>query len=268
MALLGQYNPLKFYLDKRSRQWESDDDMESRNLDLVYYQTNLTPCFQLIFSAVTAISAKIYNSDDDEIATLTAPTIVDKTTYKQIIYAGQTLTSKVAGYYYILLTIDTVPYYSDMFAWKDDPEDWTDKSRSLLKVKVESANMTIGTKTRYIMPMSNMTYIFYLSAVAIGDKQKIEQVGNDQYSITNVLYGAGAFQMNFEISANRSIFRFLRGLGLLGGNGVITLTWNYETFIASDILVEDTTDHGGGMYQLKLSIVDESEIVSMSNDIV
>lgn len=258
MALLGQFNPLKFYLDKRSRQWEADDEMDNRDLDLVYYQTNYTPCFQLIFSAATTVTAKIYNSSDVEIATLTAPTIVDKTTYKQILSTGQILTSKVAGYYYVLLTIDSVPYYSDMFAWTDAPTNF-------LKVQVQSANMTIGIETTYIMPISSLTYIFYLNASRLGDKQKTDQQGNDQNAITYPIFGTGAFQVNFDISGNRAIYRFLSGLGLLRGNGIVTLTWIYETFNASDILIEDTTDHGGGMYQLKLSFVDESESIKMIN---
>jgi len=217
--------------------------------------------------AQTQTTAELIQSLRVQIATLTAPTIVDKTTYKQILYTGQTLTSKVKGYYYILLTVDSVPYYSDMFAWIDSPESWTDKSRTLLKVQVQSANMTIGTKTKYIMPVSSITPVFYLSASRLGDKQKVDQQGNDQNAITEVLFGTGAFQNNFEIDSNRSIFRYLSGLGLLRGNGIITLTWNYETFNASDIFVEDTNDNGKGMYQLKLSFVDESESIQMSNTI-
>lgn len=264
--LLAQFNPLRFYSDKRSRQWDIATDMEVRKTDLVFYETGKIPAIQVIFDSIPVsddVTMTLLDQFDNVVGTPYDMTISALNGYYRCIYTGSTDASIEPGYYSLKITNGTTEIWSDMFYFIDDPANWEDETRTLLKVKIESADILIGRD--YRMKMTGFTPEFYLSAEVLGDKQKTDQQGNDQRAITNVSYGSRAFQRSFEIGANRAIWIYLSALGMLKGNGQVTLTWYYESFIASDIEVEDTADHTNGMYQIKLTFVDESETISMLN---
>lgn len=264
--LLAQFNPLRVYADKRSRQFDLTADMDIRKTDLVFYETGKIPAIQVIFDTVPEVdpvTIELLDEFDNVIGTPYEMTISALSTYFRCIYLGTTEALLTEGYYSLKITNGTDEFWTDIFCFIDDPDNWEDETRTLLGVKVESSDILIGKDYRFDMAL--FVPEFYLSADILGDKQKTDQQGNDQRAITNVNYGSRAFQRSFEISGNRAIWMYLSALGLLQANGQITLIWYYETFIASDLLVEDTADHTNGMYQIKLTFVDESETISMLN---
>lgn len=260
MSILSQYNPIKFYTDKRARTW--DKNPESRCSELVFYpSTNIngfgnTPAFSLNVENYTTQGADIFNSNDVWITGLSYSNAIDKTTYTQLFYVSEdhTLT---AGYYYIVVTIDDVPYYSDVFGV-------TASLDNHLKIRATSANITVGG-----LPQAIGTFFteFYLSAEYHGIKPKTEQKGDTVDGIVVVYSGTSVFPHEFEIDANENIYRYIYCLGLLGCNGTVLITWQYETFTASDILVEEIQNHFEETYQIKLTFVDESESVQTLNSI-
>jgi len=252
---MQQFNPIRFFTDKRARQFEkTPDNIES----MVFYEIGVVPAFCLLVptNPAPAVSGKVYDSEDNEVYTLADGFVLSKETYSQIIYAGINLTEKIKGYYYLKVTIGTTDYFSDMFAWIDITEE-------LLKFEVATSDIRINDNLLYMM--DGVSSVFYLNAEQLGIKPKIDQVGNDQKAITNILYGSRAVPREFEIDANESIFMYLSALGLIKSNGSVLITWQYETWNASDILVEETAFHGNGLYQIKLTFVDEDETASVCN---
>jgi len=260
MAILSQHNPLRFFADKRSRTW--DKNPESRCSELVFYpNTNIsgfgnTPAFSLDVDDYTTAGADIYDSDDNWVNGLVYSTAVDKTTYTQLYFASEGM-SLTKGYYYILLSIDDVLYYSDVFGVTDSLDEH-------LKINVDSANLTVGGLP---LEISTLFTEFYLSADYLGIKPKIDQQGDLIDGITQVNFGTRVFTREYEIDANESIFIYMSAIGMMGVNGTVTITWFYESFTASDILVEESTNHFNETYQIKLSFVDERESVQTLNSI-
>jgi len=255
---MQQFNPIRFFTDKRATQFEkTPDNIES----MVFYEIGVVPAFCLLVATnpddpAPTFSGKVYDAEDNEIYTLADSFVSGKDTYSQIIYAGINLTGKVKGYYYLKVTIGTTDYFSDMFAW-------IDITAELLKFEVATSDVRVNDNLLYMMDGVSST--FYLNAEQLSIKPKIDQVGHDQKAITNILFGSRAVPREFEIDASESIFIYLSALGLLKSNGSVQITWKYETWNASDILVEETTFHGNGLYQVKLTFVDEDESVSICN---
>lgn len=258
---MKQHNVIKFYTDKRARVWDSNP--QSRASHLVFYSsTNIsglgnTPLFSFIVdSSVSIITAYIFNERDVWEMDLDDPFIVDKTTYKQV-YTTTEDHIFSDGYYYVLLNIDGVLYYSDMFAFTSDVS-------KLLKIEVASSNIAVGNS---IQEISNFTNTFYLKAGYFGIEPEIEEQGDPIDGVIIVNAGTDTYPHEFEISANENMYKYLHSLRLLGCNGTISITWGYETFTASDILVEKIENHNNGTYQLKLIFVDEDESVQTFNSL-
>lgn len=264
--LLAQFNPLRVYKDKRSRQFDLTADMDIRKTDLVFYETGKIPAIQVVFDAVPEtdpVTIELLDESDNIVGDPYDMTISALDGYFRCIYLGSTEAGLAEGYYSLKITNGIDEFWTDVFCFIDDPANWEDETRTLLGIKVETSDILVGKE--YRLNMTNFIPQFYLNADVLGDKQTTDQQGNKQRAITNINYGSRAFQRCFEISGNRAIWMYLSALGLLQGNGQITLTWYYETFIASDILVEDTNENTNGMYQIKLTFVDESETISMLN---
>lgn len=257
---MKQLNPLKFHLDKRSRVWDSNP--ESRCSDLVFYpSTNIsgygnTPSFSVNIDSYSSLGANIYTVDDVWVNGLIHSNAIDKTTYQQVWFIPDDLTLS-EGYYYILLSVDGIDYYSDVFGVVADVS-------GLLKVKVSSADITVGGTEQKIQ---SLVTEFYLSADYYGIKPKTEEKGDPIDGITLVYSATTVFTHEFEIDANENIYRYLYSLRLLGCNGTIEITWDYDIFTASDILVEEIQNNNTGTYQIKLTFVDESESVQTLNAI-
>lgn len=256
--ILAQHNILKFFTDKRARIW--DKNINSRKSKLVFYpSTDIsgfgnTPAFSLNVDNYTTASADLYDSNDNWITGLGYLSAVDKTTYQQLYVLSQDATL-TKGYYYVLLTIDDVLYYSDVFGVVVDLTEF-------LKINVASSNITVGGLP---LKISTLVTEFYLNAEYHDTEGKIDQQGDLENGITRVDFGTSILIREFEIYSNESIYGYMRALAMLKVNGIITVTWEYESFIASEILVEKSTNHYNGISQTKFTFVDERDSVQPLN---
>jgi len=96
MALLAQFGTLGFYTSTEARQWdkaiaEGADNEAYR----VFFETNHIPAFQLIVSAATTATVQLLDSTDTLIGTAKTVTVADLTTYKRLIYLGETLVNTI-----------------------------------------------------------------------------------------------------------------------------------------------------------------------------
>lgn len=263
---MKQLNPIKFHLDKRARVWDSN--IRSRIADLVFLPSfyinngtihvSLMPSFSLILDTATTAYAFLCDKNDNWVLDIADPIIVDKTTYKQVYYSNEAQSFQADGYYYITLNVDGVNYYSDMFCLTSDVS-------KLLKIKVTSADITVGGVTQAIQQLYSTE--FYLSASYYGYKPKVDEKGNTINGVISVLSGTSVYPREFEIDANENIYRYLYSLRQLGCNGTVEITWEYETFNATDFLVEEIQNNYKGTYQLKLTFVCEDESVQTLNAI-
>lgn len=256
--ILSQLNPFKFYADKRARQCEkTPQDAKS----FAFYPTGQVPKFQVMVDKIAADDAnynwafELYDESDVLIPTTVVITAGGLTGLKTLTYAGEVLPDMTDGGYYFKLFNTIESYYSDIFAWSDNTD-------SLLKISTESSPLRVGGVPTYL---NAVPHTFYLNTETTGIKPKIAQSGDNQNAIDIILFGNRAITREFEIDASSSIYIFLSALPLINCNGKVTVTFEYETFIAADILVEELTNHGDGLYQIKLSFVDESETVGVIN---
>jgi hypothetical protein len=202
-----------------------------------------------------SVEAKIYNEQDELIYTYLSNSVQGKTDHFLIMFMSEYSLDKVDGYYYVKLTIDSTEYFSDVFRWTDD-------IRGKLKIKTETTSLRIND---YQAEYNYLYTEFFVKAAYLGIKPNIVQQGNENKAITDVLFGSRSIIREFDIDANDSIYIYLSALGLMQVNGEISLYWGSEYFNAVDILVEESTNHTDGFYQLKLSFVDEKETVSTMN---
>ena len=263
--LLTQFNPIRFFADKKARLWDKLSDISDTPIDtksILVYEAGTIPPFSVIVesgpqAAAPTVSAKLYNYHDEQIQA-TLNTSVESGIggyYSQVTVAGTKLSNQNDKYVYIKLTIDSTDYYSDVFEWAID-------TTQLLKLTASAAKIRVGG---YVYSMLNTPIEVYLNVEPLTFKPKVDQTGIEQQAITNVYYAARAIPREFEIHANDSIYIFLSALGILKVNGSVSISYGYETWKASDILLEETTAHINGTYQLKLTFVDESETVGVVN---
>jgi hypothetical protein len=261
---MQQYNLLRFFTDKRSRQWEKTPEDGS---SFVFYPTGTIPSFSVNFNSsindpAPTISAALYDFNDNLIISLPAYNGYEglgssvKDTYTQVLYTGSILSNQEENNCYLKLTINSTDYFSDVFVWKDDVS-------TLLKIDVSSSDIRVGETL--INMMQGATSTFYINAEYLGIKPKIEQEGVNNNGITDVIFGSRTITREFQVDVNESIFMYLSALALLKSNGSISITWNYQTWIVSEILIEEVENHLEGLYQVRLSVIDENETISMSN---
>lgn len=259
---IAQFNPIRFFADKNARQWErSEIDGSSNEFHVVFYPTGVVPTFCLLIPtepqvAVPNADIYLYNSDDELVYTIESLGINGFGTYAQVIYSGATLTNKSEGYYYLKAVIGSDTFYSDVFAWTNDTSE-------LMKFEVASSDVWLNDMVFNMMAASTQT--FYLNGRKLAIKPKIDQDGNDQNAITHIVWGSRAIQREYDIDACESTYIYLSALAMLKSNGLVNITSDYETFTASDIVVEESTNHNNGLYQVKLTFVDENETVSVRN---
>jgi len=257
---MQQFNLLRFFTDKRARQWEKTPDEGSA---FVFYETGHVPSFCLILpsnpdDAPLSFDGVLCNSDDVEVYTLASGGTSYKDRYMQYIYVGAVIPDQVEDNYYFKVTIGSTIYYSEVFVWKDSVE-------GLLKFEVSSSDVKVSNKLIYMM--QQVPTIFYLNAEYLGLKPSIDQEGVSKDGVTSIIYGSRVISRDFDVQANESTYIYLSALSLIQANGLVYITWGYETWTATEILVEELDNNHEGIYQIKLSFVDSDETMSMSNSI-
>ena len=273
MAILAQYNPFRFFANKLARIWDKNE--ESRKTKLLVYQTGYVPSFEV--AVLTAQNYPnhwrftLYTCDDvvvSEVGEVDTDLIIQydrDIDYFNIGYYGGTFAGTTEGSYYIALTDGTQIFYSDMFKWVDNPDVYNGiNGINYMKISVRFAPITVDTINNYTISMDE-DIDFYLNVKYIATNPKIEQDGKEQNAITDVIFGTRSIQRVFDVNANESIYMYLSALGVLKGNGTITITYGYITYNATDIMIEEGTNHSNETYQLKLTFVDQNESVQKLN---
>ena len=259
--IVAQLNPLRFYANKLSRQWENTEN-ERRLVTYPMYLDGATlkvkvPQYSVIINeAVSSVSAKIYNCKGDEIATLSTFTTIAKTGYSQIIYLGSVVTLDDIDNYEIRLTINSVVYYSDFFLWTTDLDD-------KLKIVAESSKITLGD---YEYEMVNNSHEFYLDIKPLSSNTYLKEEANETDAITNINYGSSALLRSYLIRANEPIFMFLRALRILLCNGSIKITYRFIEYQAVDIITEIESDLvNADLMNVKIEFKVLAEVASVFN---
>lgn len=212
-----------------------------------------TPAFSLNVDNYTMGGADLYDSNDNFIVSLSVSYNVSAACTQ--VYCLSQAATLTEGYYYIVLNVNNDLYYSDVFGVVADLTEF-------LKINVASSNITVGGLP---LKISTLVTEFYLNAEYHDTEGKIDQQGDLENGITRVDFGTSILIREFEIYSNESIYGYMRALAMLKVNGIITVTWEYESFIASEILVEKSTNHYNGISQTKFTFVDERDSVQVLN---
>jgi len=262
MSILAQYNVLGFYTSKTARVWDKiQEDGGNEELFRVFFQTNKIPAIQLIVSAGTSATMQLYTVEDVVVGSPLTMTVTDVTSYKRLSYVGTTLTGQSDGDYYLKITNGTESYYSDVFGWTAD----ADKLADLLKISAVSSDIRLGSS--YLMSLSGFTLECYINVDYLGLQPEFEDEVSSQNGVTRVLYGNLVPKREFSVYGCEYIYRFLLGLRILEVNGTVTITWGGISYTANDIMADKAEEHTPElMFQVKLSFVDISEVISVSNE--
>lgn len=264
MSIVAQNNPLRFYANKLSRQFENTENA----VFIVTYPMYLDgatlkckiPQFSVIINeTVSTISAKVYNCAGTEIATFSTFTIIAKIGYSQIIYLGSSIANDELGYYEIKLTINSVDYRSDFFEWTDDLDE-------KLKIKVESAKITLGRNPQYEYEMINTVYEFYLTVEPVTSDTYLKEEANETDAVTDINYGSSALLRYYKVQGNEPIFIFLRTLRIFSCNGEVTFTHRFIDYKAIDIIPTSNPDiDNADLNIIKIEFKVDAEIASVYN---
>jgi hypothetical protein len=266
MSILAQNNPLRFYSDKRSRQWENTGSQDRIVTYKMYLDGAVKKCVIPNFSFILGVypsssSIEIRVKDCDDNLIYTSPfavgiTIISNTTYFQLIYSGGEFEHDVEGYYYIEIDVDSDTYYSDMFRFSDDLD-------RLLKVYTESTKIRLGT---YEYEMIYNIHEFYLNLKPLSINTYLKEDANETYAITNINFGSSSLLRSFNVLASEPIFMFLRTLRILSCNGVVLFDYRYINYQASDIVIEIENDvENGDLMNVKIEFKVLTESVSAIN---
>lgn len=258
--IVAQLNPLRFYADKRSRQFENTENQNRLVVYPMYLDTVLKckiPQFSVIINeAVSTVSAKVYDCSDTEIATISTFTTIAKTGYSQIIYLGGVVNNDDVGLYYIKLTINSVDYWSDLFMWDSE---LTDK----LKITAQSSKIRLGV---YEYEMVNNIHEIYLNLKPLTSNTYLKEEANETLAITDINYGSSALLRSYNVLANEPIFMFLRALRILSCNGSIVFNHKYIDYQAVDIVTEIESDvNPADQINVKIEFKVLAESVSVFN---
>lgn len=253
---MQQFNPFRFYTNKLARQW---DKTPEEGTAFVFFQTGIVPKFAInlpVGEVPPSFTGKLYNTNEEEIYSLAATGISVQDGYAHFTFSGDTLVDEPEANCYFDIVIGTTHYYSDVFVWKDDVSE-------LLKFEVGSSQM--ASFNNYIYMFYGQLNTFYLNAEYLGLKPKIEQEGTNNRGITEISYGTRIAYREFQLDLNESIYLYLSALGLVKSNGVVYLTYGYETWNATEITFEEVENFIDGIYQIKMSFADKDEAISMVN---
>lgn len=264
MSLLAQYGPLGYYTNLDARQWNRAIREGGNEIAfIVTFKTNKVPAIQLIVSAATSATIQLIDINDQYVGSPLTLTIEDGASsyvnYKRLIYLGTTLFGYEDGYYSLKITNGTETYYSDIFCWRSDV------LSEMLKISAVSSDVRIGRY--YTLNMTGITYECYLDAIYLGIEPVVEDMLAQRNGSNIVLYGSTVYTRQFDIRGYEHIYKFLIGLRMLEANGTVSITWDYATYTANDIIVEKTDDHFTYAMQIKLSFMDNSETLSVINEI-
>lgn len=261
----AQYNPLRFYSDKRSRQYENTNNKD-RMLVYPMYLDGVTlkckvPQFSVIINSLPedpapTTSLKVYDCSGTEIYTTTQFSSSSYDTYTQITYAGALIENDEIDVFELKLTINGVDYWSDVFMWTNDLD-------KLLKITVQSSMIRLG---RFKYDMINNIHEFYVNLKPMSSNTYIKEEANETYAITNPNYGSSALIRSFNVLGNEPIFMFLRGLRILETNGSVVFTHKYISYQAKDITTEIESDVvNADLLNVKIEFKVLNESVSVFN---
>jgi hypothetical protein len=265
MAILAQYNILKFYTDRLYAQWERT---ENREIPIVFLATNNIPAFQIIVSAATTATFQILDVDGNEkLAAPSSVTVTDLTTYKRLKYNGGTLSGAavlVAGYYQIKVTNGAETYYSDYFAWTTSTN-----LAKLLKVEATTANFALGRKSDWVFDTTSITYLCYLNVTEyMGITPAQEEEANENNGVVVPYYTSLSKSRAWVIDGNEHIYEYLLGLRVLQMNGVVKVTWLGVEYTANDIVVEMDENHGNfDLVDVRLEIRPYNDVMTVINEV-
>lgn len=268
--ILAQLNPIRFYANKSSRQFENTNN-EHRLVTYPMFVDGETlkckvPPFSLIISStdsgtITSVTTKVYNCEGVEVYSSTDYSSQNKGLYTQILFAGADLVNDDQGNYEIKVTIvssdnGTETYYSDLFEWSLDLDD-------KLKVKAESSKIRLGD---YEYEMLYTIHEFYLSLKPLSSNTYLKEDANETSAITRTNSGSSALLRSYNVLANEPIFMFLRTLRILAANGAVTFTYKFIDYSASDITTEIETDVvNADLLNVKIEFKVLSEVASVYN---
>ena len=246
MALLAQLNPLRFYENKLSRQFENTENEHRLVTYKMFVDGQDTKCevppFSLIINStdqgsVTNFEMFVYDCEGNEIFTSTTYSASNFGNYTQVTFAGSEVENDIEGNYEIKIVITstdngTETFYSDFFQW-------TDKLSDKLKISAESSKIRLG---EYQYEMINILHEFYLDIKPLTSGTYLKEEANETYAITNTNSGSSALLRSFLIKGNEPIFMFLRALRIFSCNGSVIFTWRLIDYLAADITTEIETD--------------------------
>lgn len=224
--MIFDFNTLRWYSVKGNRQY---DNTENRSV-VHHFETNKIPSFQLVIdSTITTATYKLYDVEDTEISsgsvTVEHDTNENDVDYSRLIFLGTTLSGKDDGFYYIEVTHDGTPLYSDVFCWQTDVSDY-------LKIVATSSDMSIND---FSLNLTGFTYLVYLEAFDFTEDYEIEEEGSEKTYGVTTLFSSRNHSQTFDITGYRATEGFLAGLRTVQSNGVVTLTFKGEEFEIYDI---------------------------------
>ena len=262
--ILAQYNPLRFYADKRSRQFENTENINRIVVYPMYLDTVYkckVPPFGVIINSLPddpapTVSAKIYDCEETEVYSTTSFSSSNKGDYTQIIFTGDILENDQIGNYEIKLTINGTVYWSDFFLWTTDLD-------NKLKIKTDSSKIRLGL---YEFEMIYTPHEFYLALKPLTSNTYLKEESNETYAITDINYGSSALLRSFNVLANEPIFMFLRALRILSCNGSVIFTHRFIDYQAVDIVTEIESDVvNADLINVKIEFKVLAESVSVFN---
>lgn len=270
MSLLAQNNPLRFYADKRSRQFENTNN-ERRLVTYPMYLDDVTlkckvPPFGLVINStdsgtISNVVTKVYNCEGTEIFSSSNFSAQNKGLYTQILFSGDEVVNDEQGNFEIEITITssdngTEIFYSDVF-------DWSLELNDKVKIKTENTKIRLGD---YEYEMFYTIHEFYLKLKPLSSTSYLIEDATETDAITRTNFGASALLRSYNVLANEPIFMFLRTLRIISANGEVTFTHKYIDYSASDITTEIETDIvNADLMNVKIEFKVFSEVASVYN---
>jgi hypothetical protein len=262
----AQYNILGWYDSLEARQWNRTiEEGGNEELFRIFLETNSIPATQLIVDDATTANLYLLDSSDEVVGSAIAMTVESYSdsyvSYKRLIYLGTTLSGNDDGDYSLKIVNGSNTYYSDVFGWTSN----SDYLNDLLKISATSNDIRLGD--RYVLNMDSFTLECYINADSLVVEPSVEEVAEKKYSVNSVVYGDLSFTRSFNVYGCEYIFRFLLGLRLIECNGTVTVTNQFRSYTANDIMAEISDDHFSDTMQIKFSFVDLNETIGVYNSV-
>jgi len=260
--MIISYGILGFYDSLEKRHWNKAlKYVGNRDVFRIFLETNKIPAVQILVTTATNAHIQVFDINDNPIGVPISMTNNDMTTYKQLIFLGQTLAGNDDGDYYLTIQTTEAVYYSDVFGWITD----IDQIDELIKINAVSSNIRLGRD--YFLNLDSFEFECYVNADYLGIIPEITENVPKKDGLIQVLYGNLQMRREFEIFGTEYIHKFLLGLRILSSNGVVTITYKQIDYDAQDIIIEKLDEHYPETMQLKLSFVIINEIMSVYNEL-